>query len=822
MGMKHVHSNKLRNTILLAGAALTLGVFASTSHAYASDEKTQVITTAPTNNNTKKDTDAANPTPTTPTLDTTYSSAKAAIDATSTRQEADDVASQQIEKETAAISNYYNSQKAAKSVELQQNYNSQSAAYKSAYDQASKAFLDGDPLSVPAISDAYASASKASQKVKDAQQKVNTADAAVTDAQKKVNETSAALSTASSAASEADSEFKKAQGTNDETKAQARLSEATQTKNKAQSAYDEAFRKLNSAKDTLKKAKTALQDAQKKSGGSLASFSVIYLHDLKEQSDQALAKLDPNSEANKQMLDSYDTDSKAEVGRMTEMLKGFVSDHFKTSPAEISNGKANTWGTKSSKDGETSWFYYGKDGKAVQGWHHIDGHWYYFAPSNAEMLTGLQKVNGKTYYFNTNHDGTYGAMKTGWQSINGKWYGFGGPNDGSALTGWHYLNKNWYYFNNDGEARTGFQTINGNRYYFDPTNAWALRGWQSLNNDWYYFDPTNVWALSGWQNLNGWFYFSPESYKSLTGLQTINNHLYYLNDQHDGTFGMMKTGWQSVNGKWYYFSSNGDALSGWQTIGGYHYYLNPTNYQMMTGIQKLGNNYYFFGPSGNQETGLIYNSATGLLQYYDPSTGTRQTSATLNGKTLTFNATTGDLDTTNIANGLVLFGNNRYFFLKNSNRFDTNNWQKINGSWYYFGSNSTATTGWYKSAAGNWYYFNPDGKARTGWQSINGHWYLFDANNANAITGWYWSGYAWYWFDQNNAWMVTNGWGFNQNNGQRYYLDGAGHPMTGWLKSFDGTWYYFQPGSDAALANGRYWIGARQYSFGPTGNWLGY
>ncbi|MBA2914640.1 peptidoglycan amidohydrolase family protein [Limosilactobacillus frumenti] len=445
-----------------------------------------------------------------------------------------------------------------------------------------------------------------------------------------------------------------------------------------------------------------------------------------------------------------------------------------------------------------NWYYFANNGSARTGWQWLDHNWYYFDPTTSIMQAGLKQINNKGYYLNDQHNGAFGAMMNGWQNINGKWYGFGGPSDGSALTGWHYINKNWYYFNNNGEARTGFQTINGHQYYFDPTNAWALRGWQSLNNDWYYFDPSNVWALSGWQNLNGWFYFSPESYKSLNGLQTINNHLYYLNDQHDGTFGMMKTGWQNVNGNWYYFNSNGDALSGWQTITGYHYYLNPANYQMMTGIQKLDNNYYFFGPSGNQETGLVYNSTTGLLQYYDPSTGTRQISAMLNGQTLTFNSTTGDLDTTNITNGLVLLGNNRYFFLKNSNRFDANDWQKINGSWYYFGSNAAATTGWYKSAAGNWYFFNPDGTARTGWQSINGHWYLFDALNANAITGWYKSNAGfWYYFDPTNAWADT-GWTFVNHN-----------------------WYYMDP-TNANMYTGGHWINGHWVNLQSNGAFVGF
>lgn len=446
-----------------------------------------------------------------------------------------------------------------------------------------------------------------------------------------------------------------------------------------------------------------------------------------------------------------------------------------------------------------NWYHFADNGAAQTGWQWLDNNWFYFDPTTSTMQVGLQQISNKGYYLNEQHDGTYGAMKNGWQKINGSWYGFGGQNDGAAYTGWHYINNNWYYFNNDGEARTGFQTINNHRYYFDPTNAWALRGWQDLNNSWYYFDNNNAWALTGWQKLdNNWFYFAPTNDEMLTGLQAINDALYYLNAQHDGTFGAMKTGWQYVDGNWYYFNNSGTALSGWQTINGSRYYLNPTNHQMLTGSQLINGSYYFFGPSGAQETGLIYNPATGLLQYYDPTTGVRQNSATISGQTLIFDAATGNIHTADFADGLLSIGNNHYFFIKSANRFAADSWQKINGSWYYFGDNAIAATGWHKSQADCWYYFNQDGTARTGWQHINGRWYLFDNTNANAIAGWYKSQAGlWYYFDPTNAWADT-GWTF------------VGH-----------NWYYMDP-TDAYMYTGGHWINGHWVNFQSDGAFVGF
>ncbi|WP_267202224.1 GH25 family lysozyme [Limosilactobacillus kribbianus] len=142
------------------------------------------------------------------------------------------------------------------------------------------------------------------------------------------------------------------------------------------------------------------------------------------------------------------------------------------------------------KSGAGNWYYFDNNGQALTGWRNINNRWYYFDPNNAwalrgwqymdnnwlyfdptnawqykgwtkvgsqwfyfdnngHMLNGLQTINGKLYYLNSNHDGSFGAMKTGWQKIDGS----------------------WYYFDGNGQAMTGSVYINGKLYEFDSTSG---------------------------------------------------------------------------------------------------------------------------------------------------------------------------------------------------------------------------------------------------------------------------------------------------------------------------------------------------------------
>ena len=303
----------------------------------------------------------------------------------------------------------------------------------------------------------------------------------------------------------------------------------------------------------------------------------------------------------------------------------------------------------------------------------------------------------------------------------------------------------------------------GNGKKINTTNT----GWNQQGDDWLYMQK-NGYLAKGWNYLNGhWFYFDLQSGIMKTGIQSIGNSFYYLNAQHDGTYGAMKTGWQFVNGHWIGLQGSGNAYVGWQAINGHWYYFDPQTAYALTNWQDINNHWY----------------------YFDPINAWAQT-------------------------GWFKSGAGYWYFFDYTNAWALTNWAKLNNHWYYFdNTNANALTGW-QSINSHWYYFDPTNAwARTGWQWINGHWYWFDEANAWALTGWQYYGGQWYFMDQQNAWMDT-GWTTNLANGQLYYLDKNGHPLTGWQRSLNGFWYYLQPGSDAA-AIGWNWINGHWYYFNP-------
>ena len=121
----------------------------------------------------------------------------------------------------------------------------------------------------------------------------------------------------------------------------------------------------------------------------------------------------------------------------------------------------------------------------------------------------------------------------------------------------------------------------------------------------------------------------------------------------------------------------------------------------------------------------------------------------------------------------------------------TGNWANENGSWKFYNPDHQAYTGWVKTESG-WYYLNPaDGKMATGWQKINGFWYYFDTaaegTEGRMHTGWYKSpDNTWYFFENGSG------------------SETEGHMVTGW-QWIDGYCYYFsaesseQPGVQGAM-----------------------
>ena len=72
---------------------------------------------------------------------------------------------------------------------------------------------------------------------------------------------------------------------------------------------------------------------------------------------------------------------------------------------------------------------------------------------NGKAVTGMEEIDGETYYFNSK-----GIMKTGWlKTKSGKKYYFG--SDGDMKKGWLKAKSGKYYFGKNGAAVTGLNKI---------------------------------------------------------------------------------------------------------------------------------------------------------------------------------------------------------------------------------------------------------------------------------------------------------------------------------------------------------------------------
>ncbi len=133
------------------------------------------------------------------------------------------------------------------------------------------------------------------------------------------------------------------------------------------------------------------------------------------------------------------------------------------------------------------WRYYNAAGASCTGWVETASGWYYLDPQTGLMKTGLQQIDGKTYYFTapgengiegrlfcgwkedadgtrrffgTSHDGSFGTMKTGWQWIDGYCYYFApeeGAGKGAMVKGavtpdGHKVNEQGQWVGEDGNA----------------------------------------------------------------------------------------------------------------------------------------------------------------------------------------------------------------------------------------------------------------------------------------------------------------------------------------------------------------------------------
>ena len=406
-----------------------------------------------------------------------------------------------------------------------------------------------------------------------------------------------------------------------------------------------------------------------------------------------------------------------------------------------------------------------------------------------------------------------------------------------------------YYINKDGDMTTGYVKVDHSAtdlsaVKFDPGLYYFSKEGNDPSTDTLGSMLKDCWAQEADEN-GAWHYLGSEGKAEntgKTGWQQPEEDWYYLKE--DGTIDTSKTGWVQIENVWMKADKGVAAIqnAGWYQIENRWYMLknDGTRDTSKVNWQQINGSWYFLKADGSRDT-----SKTGM------QTG-------INGKTYFLNAEGVPQNGFQTVNGVAY-----YFDVQaGTARQLENNWQQMNGSWYWI-ENGRVATGW-KVIKGKWYYLNPaDGRmltgfykdatgqlfysdgsgamlSTTGWYLMNGTWYWVNGNGSLA-TGWINVGGTWYymgengamktgWYQVNGAWYYSNGSGAMQTGwlnrgGTWYYLTGSGAMATGWI-NLGGTWYYLNPGNGDMVGAGWHLINNQWYYFGGSGamysnRWIG-
>ena len=457
--------------------------------------------------------------------------------------------------------------------------------------------------------------------------------------------------------------------------------------------------------------------------------------------------------------------------------------------------------------------YYVQNGKVFTGWKLLNGYWYYF--NNNMIIDRSYEIDGKYYYFddqgkmlkncwigyNKYYATASGELATGKTVIGGKTYYFsdngyltkGYANDEEPLVyyngdgtyktmnfkeGWNKYNGAWYYYHDSYIYHSSSITIDGKNYAFDQygrmitnqmvngryygSDGIAKTGWVQYGDEWYYYDKYS-YMVHGLTEIDGNKYYFAESDGSMcTTEAVIDGQKYtFYSDGRVKSIGSFSTGWYSINSEAVYYK-NGELYTGW-----------------------LGNSYIEYGKKQYNRVIVDYDSDDEKAYYVD-NTGNYVKSKYIEGERI---------------------------YAKADGTLASEEWIKLNGSWYYFGGNNGYYYGSYcacngaKVIDGVTYIFENHkmikqfSTVKDGWQKVGNNWY-YGRNGRFVVYGEYYIDGAWYQFDEGR--MIKE---------QLYdisYIDKDGKISfdTGW-KSIFGSWYYFD--ADGTTHEGWLTIGSNTY-----------
>ena len=433
--------------------------------------------------------------------------------------------------------------------------------------------------------------------------------------------------------------------------------------------------------------------------------------------------------------------------------------------------------------------------------HETDGGeawWLNLGESNGYAHDTFYTNDGKTYYFNEDGDMTTGYVKVD------------DPSAGKPGPGLYYFSKE----GNDPSTDTlGSMLKDCWAQEADENGAWhylgsegkaentGKTGWQQPEEDWYYLkeDGTIDTSKTGWVQIeNVWM-------KADKGVAAIQNAGWYQIEnrwymlKNDGTRDTSKVNWQQINGSWYFLKTDGSR--------------DTSKTGMQTGINGKT---YFLNAEGVPQNG--FQTVNGVAYYFDVQAGTARQ---LGNNWQQMNGSWYWIENGRVATGWRVINGKWYYLNPADGRMLTGFYKDATGQLFYSDGSGAmlSTTGWYLMN-GTWYWVNGNGSLATGWSNVGGTWYYMGENGAMK-TGWYQVKGVWYY--SNGSGAMQTGW-LNRG-GTWYYLTGSGAMATGWI-NLGGTWYYLNPGNGDMVGAGWHLINNKWYYFDGSGamysnRWIG-
>ena len=489
-------------------------------------------------------------------------------------------------------------------------------------------------------------------------------------------------------------------------------------------------------------------------------------------------------------------------------------------------------------DGE---YYYVKnsDGEIAEGWYAVggavSGRWYYFFPSMAHNTVVEDYETGYVYGFDTN--GRYFQV-TG----DGFYTSYPGltmyiKNNKLVTDAWEYINGYWYYFDEDGWKVEGARYVDGAHYLFDSEGRLVYNNWCNVYGETFHSDAAGK-VLTGYRYIDGKYYlFSEDGWLYGGGVVYDGGYTYLLHE--DGSvYGYEFTPytWYKVDGEWYYYDADDFLWEETKVIGGYEYAFDYNN-QMVT--DEYYDDYYFdrFGHKlmnawQNTPYGYRYFDKDGDLYHwgYYLIDGTEYYFDYGYLKVGTFVDEYGELVTTTGGGAVIsqtplsdgwTYADGKFHYVDDGDPYYTG-WVgsyyvqngvmlydhivRDDGNWYYVDTNGVyVNSGWYNVGGNNYpryIYANSNGTLKYNeWARINGVWYYFEDCYMVADTICYIDG-EYHKFAKSGAWLgqidvdASNGYA----NGW-VYLDGDYYysyngRFLNGAALIDGTWYFFDYYSD--------------------------